>query len=137
MDFIEAEYVAPAGGPGRTKGPNPFTDVIAAIALQKDDKDKPVARAFTFEHTDRNAEDSNLRKLVSGYKRQLSEAGADNDPAVTVMSVVNPVTVTVKGKPQESAIASKLTFWTVPRQTRKPNGANGTTSSEQSVAVTA
>ena len=117
MDFIEAEYVAPAGGPGRTKLPNPFTEVIAAIALKKDANDKPVARAFTFTH---EADGSDFKKIVSGYKRQLSDAGADNDPQVTVMSVVQPVIVKAKGKPDsESATESKLTFWTVTRQTRK------------------
>jgi adenine-specific DNA methylase len=137
MDFIEAEYVAPAGGPGRSKAENPFTDVIADIALKLDPNGKPLARALVFEHEDRSAEDSNFKRLVNGFKRQLSDAGANNDPQVTVMSVITPVANPVNKK--ESATKSKLTFWTVKRQTRtkKSNGADGSTSNEQSVAVAA
>lgn len=134
MDFVKAEYVAPAGGPGRPAEPNPFTDIINEIALKLDETtQKPVAVAFQFEHDDRDKEDGDYNRKISGFKRQLSEAGAKNDPPVTVVSVARPVTNPVNHK--ESATKTNFTFWTVKRQTRK-RSVTGTTSNEQSLAVT-
>jgi hypothetical protein len=120
-------------GTGRKAEPNPFTDVIKAIALKTtkvDGKDTPVAKSFTEKH-----EDGARDKTVARIKRLLSEAGAANDPAVTVPSAATPVQV--KGK--DSNTETVITFWTVKRQvrTRKPADptAPATASTEQSAAV--
>lgn len=134
LTFEDAEYIPSAGGPGRTKEPNPFAGIIADIALQtkeRDGKTVPVAKSYVFEYEPGN-EDDKTRK-VNQLKRQLSNAGAENTPQVTVRSevtdVVNPVNKQVSNK------KARLVFWTVPRQNRPRSGAS-TASTPQSVAVT-
>lgn len=119
LSFTDATYVPPAGGKGREKTPSPFKDVISEIALKTDEKGKPVAKAFTFTHKDAStAEGAKDRDLAfQRYKRVLSETGADNTPAVTVRSVIDPL-VTGKdknGKDIHSKTESVVTFWTVKR----------------------
>lgn len=112
MEFVDAEYVAPKGGPGRTAGPNPYAGVIAAIALktvERDGKTVPVAKAVTLTH---EANDEARGKAIASAKRKLSNAGHDNTPEVTV--------ATDKGTPVTTSKGTKttLTFWTVKRQNR-------------------
>jgi hypothetical protein len=128
MNFEDATYVAPKGGPGKTADPNPYTDVIKLIALKQDDKGKPIAKKFTISHA---ATPDARKQAVNKAKRQLSNAGKGNYPAVTVPSVEVPVKLPIKGKKfdendpttyTESDSQTQVTFWTVPRQvrTRKP-----------------
>jgi hypothetical protein len=110
MEFVDATYIAPAGGAGRTKEPNPYTKVIAEIALKVDPKtDKPLAKGFLMN------DDDTLKANVSKAKRQLADAGKDNTPAVSVISKYVPA-VDGKGKP----VAGKVlfSFWTGPQQKR-------------------
>lgn len=119
MDFQDAEYIAPAGGPGRDAAPNPYvtTGVIQSIALKTDANGKPVAKATVVEHTDPSTDDgADLKKVTAKHKRLMSEAGEVTDPPVTVKSIFEPVTNPVNSK--VSATKTKVTFWTIARQKR-------------------
>lgn len=110
MEFIDATYVAPAGGVGRTKEPNPYTKVIAEIALKTDPKtDKPLAKGFLMN------DDDTLKANVSKAKRQLADAGKTNEPAV---SVISKTTTALDGKGKEIAGKVLFSFWTGPQQKR-------------------
>lgn len=126
--FEEAEYVKPEGT-GRKADPNPFLDVVADIALKTDPKTgKPVARATVIEHVEGDRD-----KAVGRIKRRLSEAGAQNDPPVSVPAVARPVVNPVNKK--ESATKTRITFWTTKRQERprKSETTDGSPSAERSV----
>lgn len=121
LTFADAEYVAPAGGPGRERLPNPFDTIVQTIAMKVDEKTKkPVAKALTFEHPSRASEKpedaKEIERIIAKYKRQLSDAGDHSDPRVTVKTNITPAVNPVNKKP--SATKSVLTFWTVKRQTR-------------------
>ncbi len=109
MEFVDATFVPQKGGTGRKAEPNPYTDIIAAIALKTDEKtDKPVAKGFLV------ADDDTLPTVVARAKRQLGAAGRENTPPVTVISTVTATTT--KGK-------KLFSFWTVKQhapRTRKP-----------------
>lgn len=123
MDFVDATYIAPAGGVGRAKEPNPYNDVIDAIALKRVDskgkvyspddegyaKLKPLAKGFLMN------DDETLKATVSKAKRQLADAGKQNTPAVSITSKTGPA-LDAKGKP----VAGKVlfSFWTGPQQKR-------------------
>jgi hypothetical protein len=115
--FADAKPLTVAG-PGRTAEPNPFTEVIKAIALVKDKEGKPVAKSFTVTH---EGTEEARKSAIAKVKRQTSEAGKKNTPAVTVY--VSGTPVQVKGK--DSATDTLITFWTVDRQSRprKPKDA--------------
>lgn len=113
----------------RTAEPNPYANIVQAIALKTDSDGDPVAKAFTETVTDADA----AEKFIAKVKRQLSEAGAKSDPKVTVRT---HHTVSEDGK----NIA--ITFWTVPRQERprkdknaSPDPSTQTASTPESVAV--
>lgn len=123
MEFRDAEYIAPKGGPGKTAEPNPYTDIVSQIALKLNAKGKPVAKVATLTHENADARKTDIAKA----KRQLSQAGEKNDPLVTVPSVDFPVKLPIKGKkfnPEDettytlSDTQTEVTFWTVKRQTR-------------------
>lgn len=125
LTFEDAEYVAPAGGPGRSKGPNQFTSVVAEIAMKVDDKTKkPIAKGFTFQHAaviDKDGKEVAAAveardKEIKRFKRLLSDAGESNTPQVTVRAVSAPVKNPVNGK--ASATSTRVTFWTTKRQIR-------------------
>jgi hypothetical protein len=111
VEFIDAEYIPTTGG-GRQSEPNPYTDVINAIALKKDEKGKPVAKAvvLTFDPKDPKAEKS----VIEAAKRRLSKAGEVSTPNVTTHSKATPIKD--KGKVVPGKVL--LTFWTGPKQTR-------------------
>jgi hypothetical protein len=138
FEFQDAEPIK-VQGTGRKAEPNPFTEVIAAIALKTkvvDGKVVPVAKAFTLTH---EGTEEARKTAIARTKRQLSDAGAANDPAVTVPSTPAPVKVGPKGKEKDSATETVVTFWTVKRQTRPrktvTDGAPATASTEQSAEV--
>ena len=120
ITFQDAEYVAPAGGPGRAAEPNPYTEIVQAIALEVTTDGKPVAKAFQIEHPSRTSEKpedvTELKRIEAKIKRQFSLAGEQSSPKVTVKSDISPVTNPVNGK--ASATKSVVTFWTVKRQER-------------------
>ncbi len=127
MNFIQSKYVKAPGGPGRTAAENPFREVIAGIALQKDEDGDPKAMSFTLTH-----EAGTREKEINRVKRQLSEAGKNNDPEVTVRCSAKPVVTKKRGQdPVESDTETEITFWTVARQYRPR-----TASSAQTDAVT-
>lgn len=112
--FADAKPLTVAG-PGRTAEPNPFTDVIKAIALVTDKEGKPVAKSFTVTH---EGTEEARTKAVRKIKSQTSKAGEKNVPAVTVYVVGTPAKTGPKGKETDSATDTVITFWTVKRQSR-------------------
>lgn len=112
FDFQDAEPVA-VTGTGRKAAPNPFTDVIASIAMKTGENGKPLAKAFVAEALpdDRATAEGRIR-------RQMGEAGAANDPAVTVRLHIEDIPQTGKGAAASKVEKFKVTFWTVKRQTR-------------------
>ncbi len=131
--FEDAEPIKAEVAP-KEKAPNPFKDVVAAIALKTNpETKKPLAKAFkeTFEDAD------DRKTIVGRVKRLTSEAGAANDPAVTVRvddkTLSEPV---VDAKGNIKTLGTILfTIWTVKRQMR-PKTATQTASTPQSVPVT-
>jgi nucleotide-binding universal stress UspA family protein len=100
--FVDAAPVK-VTGTGRIAEPNPFADVIKAIALQvkKIGNDSlPVAKAVTLTA----ANEDEAKKTLAKVKRQLAEAGRANDPQCSVLTNV------AKGKKPTETV---LTFWTV------------------------
>jgi hypothetical protein len=127
LEFADTKPIKGAGGPGRTAEENPFREIIAAIALRQDSDGDPIAKAFRLTH-----EAGQRDKAVNRVKRQLSDAGKDNDPAVTVRVSATPVEVKKRGQePTESQEETTITFWTIARQFRPR-----TASSDQTDAVT-
>lgn len=120
LEFKDAEYIPPAGGPGRVAEPNPFGEIVQAIAMKKDAKDKPLSKALEFEHpsrlSDKSEDAATLKQTIARFKRQLSDAGDAATPKVTVKSVVTPVRNPNTKK--DSPTKSTLTFWTIARQLR-------------------
>lgn len=109
MEFVDAEFIPSAGGTGRKREPNPYTDVIAAIALKTNDAGKPVAKGFPID------DNADTAKIVARAKRQLAEAGKTNKVPVTVIGKTGPL----KDK-NGKVVAGKLlfSFWTVNPQKR-------------------
>jgi hypothetical protein len=109
MEFVDATFVPQKGGTGRKSEPNPYTDIIAQIALKTDEKTgKPLAKGFLIK------DDDDLKTAVNRAKRQLSKAGAENATPVTVIS-----TLTDSAKKGMKLFS----FWTVTQhapRTRKP-----------------
>jgi hypothetical protein len=101
LTFEDAEVLPNANG-GRNKDPNPYADVVASIALKRNDKNKPVAKKFVL--TSENADA--VKTDIARARRQLAEAGKANDPAVTVQVRE----AEVDGQPLQTLI----TFWTIP-----------------------
>lgn len=123
IDFQDAAPVKISGN-GRKAEPNPYEEIVQAIALQKNDDGEPVAKKFQLTH-DKGERD----KAVAKVKRQMSEAGERSNPKVTVRVHTEPVTNPVNHT--ESETKTSVTFWTVARQVR-PRQA----STEQTDAVT-
>lgn len=94
---------------GRNVEPNPFSEVVGSIALKIDDAtSKPQALSFKLDHpTD---QDEKLR-AYGKVRRQLTKAGQENDPKVTVNTDFNQV----------EDDTTLVTFWTIPytQRTRK------------------
>ncbi len=116
FDFQDAEPIK-STRTGTRKEHNPFTDVIAAIALKKNENDKPLAKTYTIDKLNDKAHASYMLKI----RRQLSEAGAANDPSVTVPVRDTPAKLVVAGKvtSKDDPTKTRITFWTVPRQNRE------------------
>jgi hypothetical protein len=112
---ITFEDAAPvkSSAPGRPARPNPFTEVIAAIALKTDTEGKPLAKSYIEKHTAGERE-----KVVKRVKRELSAAGHANNTAVTVCSSAEPVKTGAKGKEVDSETDTRITFWTTKLQVR-------------------
>lgn len=110
--FEDADVINTNAG-GKSKGENPFTAVVAQIAMKKGEKGKPVAKAFTVTSPDADSHKTDVNRV----RRQLTEAGKDNNPTVSVQSRVTPT----EGKPNTSVV----TFWTIKRivRTSKPTDA--------------
>lgn len=124
INFEDDKYV-PQAGSGRQAEPNPYTDIIAAIALKTDpDTGKPQAKGFTLEH---DGTDEARDKAIAKVRRQMSLAGEANEPPVTVhvtpKPVTNPVNKTV------SKTKTRIVFWTTKKQ-RRPKKAQQTTTTE-------
>lgn len=109
LTFEDATPVKVSGS-GRTAAPNPYTAIIAEIAGKKNGNGEPVAKRFTVEHTPEES-----KTVLNRVKRQFSDAGAANNPPVTVRVHIVPAQDAV-GK--ESSKKSVVTFWTVKRQER-------------------
>ena len=102
--FDDAEVVPGTGGGGRPAAENPFTGIVAAIALKTTDNGKPVAKSFVVSSDDTEQHVTDLNRV----KRQLADAGKANDPAVSVQVRANVETPT----------RSTVTFWTIKRIVR-------------------
>lgn len=111
IEFKDAEYVKPQGT-GRKAEPNPYTDIIAHIALQTTPDGKPVTKMFVLEHAPGERD-----KAIARVKRKMSDAGADNVPPVTVVAVGTPVKNPVNQKVSETK--TEIRFWTTKRQERR------------------
>jgi len=100
LEFVDAEPVAISrGGAGRKAQPNPFAEVVAAIALKTNPATgKPVAKAVPIP----TGTDDEVKKTVARMKAQVSKAGLLCNPQVSTYSIPND-DLTV------------LTFWTVPK----------------------
>jgi hypothetical protein len=123
FNFADAEPVK-SSAPGRTKEANPFTEIIAAIALKTKDKNGaqvPVAQAFSM---DIPTDEAESKKATDKVKRQLSEAGQANTPKVSTRTDVQPVK-DAKGKVVPGKVT--VTFWTIPPITRTRTAAAPTT----------
>lgn len=130
LEFADAEPIQSAG-PGRKAGPNPYSDIIASIALKtKEDGKTPIAKAFTATH-----EADGREKAVDAIRRKMSAAGDANDPKVTVKVVGTPVMKGPKGRQTESNTETLVTFWTVTKQSRPRKATVQTASTDQSVAA--
>jgi len=94
LDFAPAKPVKQTRNVANTreKMENPFTAVIAEIALQMD-ADGPVARSYVREY-----EEDGKKTALNRDRRQLSEAGHDNDPMVTVRWNVEDIKEPLKGR---------------------------------------
>lgn len=104
IKFTPAEPVKSKGA-GRKPAENPFTEIIAEIALKESKPSVPVAMSFTQEF---DGTDEGYSKLVEKIRYQTSKAGADNLP---------PVTVRVAHKREGKK--AEFTIWTKARETRK------------------
>lgn len=105
--FEDVEYNNTNAG-GRAKGVNPFSEVIAEIALKTDPKTKkPLVKAFTIASTSADEHVTDVNRA----RRQLVEAGKDNDPTVSVQSRAVPM--------KSAEHTSVITFWTIKRIVRE------------------
>jgi hypothetical protein len=128
-EFADATPVKTTGG-GRTAAPNPFLEVVAAIAAKKNKDGTPVAKAFIENH-EKDARNTHVNRI----KGQMSAAGLKATPPVTVR--VNAEAVTVKGKDVETQ--TRITFWTLDERQKRPRKekvveGTATASTEQSTA---
>jgi hypothetical protein len=108
LTFDDADVVVNTNG-GRNKEFNPYTDVIAAIALKTNpETGKPVAKKFVLT----TPKDESDKTALARVRRQLSDAGKNNDPSVSVQ-VRDEATGTG---------TNAITFWTIKRivKTVKP-----------------
>lgn len=105
--FEDAEIVHTNKG-GKRKEDNPFAAVISQIALTKDAKGKPVAKSFAVSSPDEETHVTDVNRV----RRQLTEAGRDNEPTVSVQSRVTSA---------PGGLSSTITFWTIKRIVRKPS----------------
>lgn len=109
------EDAAPVKRPfsgGRQAAPNPYAGIIAQIALKTDDNGDAVAKAFTLSHEDKDAVATDRNRVT----RQLSQAGRNNDPKVTVRSTFTDANESVQlkpGLPKVTVYKTRVTFWTV------------------------
>lgn len=120
MDFEQTTPVTRVKTGGKTPADNPFKDAIATIALKTYEdgpaKGKPIALSFVQAHENADAVKTDRNRI----RRQTSDAGKANKPAVTVyVDFADNNTVARDGKSTVTKYASKVTFWTVTRQTRK------------------
>lgn len=115
MEFVDAAYIPTKGGAGRPAGPNPYKDVIAAIALKQGPDGKPLAKAVVLD-VPFGTEAAN--KAVAAAKRVAGKAGHANTPAVTVYGKGIAYTYESKGKSVIDKTKTLFTFWTAPKQNR-------------------
>lgn len=116
MEFLDATYIPSKGGSGRPAGPNPYTGIIADIALKQDAHGKPVAKSVVLDVAYGTA---NSDRAIAAAKRLLSKAGHANTPAVTTYGKGSAYSVAdAKGKQVVDKSKTLLTFWTAPKQNR-------------------
>jgi hypothetical protein len=115
MNFEDAEYV-PNATAGRTAEPNPYTEVVTAIAGKEKDG-KPVAKSFVLEF---DGGTINRAKAVAKVTRQLKAAGKNANVGVTVRE--QDVMKGPKGKETVASDRVRIVFWTgkLVTRTRKP-----------------
>ncbi len=113
FDFEDAQPVTRPFSGGKQAEPNPFTDIIAAIALKvNQDTGKPVAKSFVITHDDEESVIKDRRKVT----RQTSQAGRNNDPQVTVRISFTDENDIIKSGPNQGNVRTyrtRVTFWTV------------------------
>lgn len=118
--FDDADVIPNSNG-GRRQEPNPYTEIISQIAGQKnEDTGKPVAKRFTLAHSSLDEKQTEINRA----RRLLSQAGKNNDPAVTVQVRDAPAPLMRFGKPTSEADPMKtvITFWTIPLVQKKRRG---------------
>lgn len=125
MDFEQTTPVTRVKTGGKTPADNPFKKAVADIALKVYTPEnaptpaaigKPIALSFVQTHEDEAAVKTDRNRV----RRQTSDAGKFNDPRVTVyVDFADANTEEGSGKSKVTHYASKVTFWTVTRQTRK------------------
>lgn len=105
------------------EAPNPFADIVKAIAGKTDDKGIPLAKSVWLPAGTDDKTTKELNKSI----RLLGDAGALTEPPVTVKKAISEPTdretgktVDVDGKPvKETVKMVKVTFWTAKRQNRE------------------
>lgn len=113
MSIVFEAATPPArNNPGRTPEPNPYTDAVAKIALKTDKDGKPLALSFTLDH---DSDPGKAKPVLEKARRQLSLAGKNHDPRVSVNISMSPVVVNGKTVSHKTVI----TFWTVKYVERK------------------
>jgi hypothetical protein len=127
MTDLQFEDAAPVqrGRGGRPGTPNPYTDVVAAIALQTypdgtvikgvDVSGQPIAKTFTLTHESADAVKTDRQRV----NRLMSEAGGKNDPQVTVRVAHEDANTEEQRRPgqaKETVYRTRVTFWTTKRK---------------------
>lgn len=119
LQFEDATPVKRPFSGGRQALPNPYVDVISDIALKTNDKGEPVAKAFLLTHEGvGDTEVDVIERDRNRVTRQMSDAGKNNEPPVTVRVVFEDANVEEQkrpGQPKETTYRTKVTFWTVKR----------------------
>ncbi len=121
LTFEDAVPVKSNAG-GSNAAPNPFTEVIAAIALKKYTKDDapnpnavdmPVAKSYVVTHKDEDALKTDRNRIT----RQISAAGGANSPKVTArrsFEDAHELFTSGANKGKVKTYRTRVTFWTVP-----------------------
>lgn len=118
MTFTDAAPVKRVFSGGKQPKPNPFVDVVAHIALETNEDGDAIAKMFILTHDVSGYGDSKdiVATDINRVKRQLSQAGKNNDPKVTVRISTEDVSAEEQvkpGQPKTMIYRTKVTFWTV------------------------